>query len=110
MRFDDNGGNSHNYEPSHYTVPTESPEYAEPPLRIDGDADRYAYDSDENSDFVQAGNLYRLMSAKERKDLVSNIVGSLKNAEKMIQDLQVSHFKKADAEYGEEVEKGLGTA
>lgn len=107
MRFDDNGGDSLNYEPSHYTVPTETPELSEPPLKISGDADRYAYDSDENSDFVQAGNLYRVLSENERKDLVSNIVGSLKNATKEIRTLQVSHFKKADAEYGTEIEKGI---
>ena len=107
MRLDDNGGNSLNYEPSHYSVPTESPELSEPPLKIDGDADRYAYDSDENSDFVQAGNLYRVLSESERKDLVANIAGSLKKAEKKIQDLQISHFKKADAKYGSEVEKAL---
>lgn len=107
MRFDDNGGNSPNYEPSHYTVPTESPELAEPVLKINGDADRYAYDSDENSDFIQAGNLYRILSENERKDLVSNIAGSLKKASKEIQELQVSHFKKADAEYGSAIEQKL---
>ncbi len=107
MRFDDNGGNSRNYEPSHYSVPTESPETAEPPLKIDGDADRYAYDSDENSDFIQAGNLYRLLGESEQNDLVANIVGSLKNASAEIQALQVSHFKKADVEYGSKIEKQL---
>jgi len=107
MRFDDNGRDSLNYEPSHYIVPTESPEVAEPPLKIDGDADRYAYDSDENSDFVQAGNLYRLLSESEQKDLVSNIVGTLSKATEEIQALQVSHFKKADIEYGTEIEQGL---
>jgi catalase len=107
MRFDDNGGDSLNYEPSHYIVPTESPQMAEPPLKIDGDADRYAYDSDENSDFVQAGNLYRLMSESEQKDLVANITASLKNASKEIQALQISHFKRADSTYGKEIEKRL---
>jgi len=107
MRFDDNGGDSLNYEPSHYNVPTESPEFSEPPLKISGDADRYAYDSDANSDFVQAGNLYRLMNAEERKDLVDNIASSLKNADKMIQNLQVSHFMKADAEYGAALQRAL---
>ncbi len=107
MRFDDNGADSLNYEPSHYSVPTQRLDLAEPPLKIDGDADRYDYDSDANSDFLQAGNLYRLLSNSERKDLVSNIVGTLKNAQKQIRDLQISHFKNADAEYGAEVEKGI---
>ncbi len=110
MRFDDNGGNSPNYEPSHYNVPTESPELHEPPLHIDGDADRYAYDSDANSDFVQAGNLYRLLSENEQKDLVANIVGSLQYAEPMIQELQIAHFKKADLAYGTAIEEGIKNA
>ncbi len=107
MRFDDNGKDSLNYEPSHYVVPTESPEIAEPPLKISGDADRYTYDSDENSDFVQAGNLYRVLSESEKKDLVENIAGTLSKATKEIQALQVSHFKKADLVYGTEIEKSL---
>ncbi len=107
MRFDDNGGASRNYEPSHYLVPTESAEMAEPPLKIDGDADRYAYDSDENSDFIQAGNLYRLLSEDEQNDLITNIVSSLKNASSEIQKLQVSHFRKADVEYGSKIEEQL---
>jgi catalase len=100
MRFDDNGRDSLNYEPSHYIVPTESPEMAEPPLKINGDADRYAYDNDENSDFAQAGNLYRLMDENEQKDLIANIAASLKNASKEIQTLQVSHFMNVDVDYG----------
>ncbi len=107
MRFDANGGDTPNYEPSHYNVPTESPNLSEPPLKISGDADRYAYDSDENSDFVQAGNLYRILNESEQKDLVSNIAGSLKKCTKEIQELQVSYFKKADINYGTEIEKRL---
>ncbi len=107
MRFDDNGGDSPNYEPSHYGVPTESAILQEPPLHIDGNADRYAYNSDENSDFIQAGNLYRLLDQDEKNDLVVNIVGSLKKAEPMIQELQISHFKKADLEYGTAIEEGI---
>jgi catalase len=76
-------------------------------LKISGDADRYAYETDENSDFVQAGNLYRVLKESERKDLVTNIAGTLGKADKEIQDLQISHFKKADMEYGTEIEKAI---
>ena len=110
MRFDDNGGDSLNYEPSHYTVPTESPEMAEPPLKISGDADRYAYETDENSDFVQAGNLYKVISESERQDLIANIAGSLGKAEKEIRDLQISYFKKADMEYGIRIEEAIANS
>ena len=107
MRFDDNGADSPNYEPSHYTVPTESPDMAEPPLKINGDADRYAYDSDENSDFVQAGNLFRLMPKNEQEDLMENIAGSLKKASKEIQALQLAHFEKADSSYAKGIANRL---
>jgi catalase len=39
--------------------------------------------------------------------LISNIVGSLSGAPKRIQELQVTHFYKADPAYGEGVAKGL---
>ncbi len=107
MRFDDNGADSPNYEPSHYTVPTESPDMAEPPLKINGDADRYAYDSDENSDFVQAGNLFRLMPKNEQEDLMENIAGSLKKASKEIQALQLAHFEKAGSAYAKGIANRL---
>lgn len=107
MRFDDNGADRPNYEPSHYTVPTESPEMAEPPLKISGDADRYAYDSDANSDFIQAGDLYRILTAEEQRDLVTNIAGSLYKADPQIQALQLSHFKKADPTYGTAIENAI---
>ena len=107
MRFDENGGSSLNYEPSNFSVPTESPEMSEPPLKIDGDADRYAYESEENSDFVQAGNLYRVLSQSEQNDLTLNIANSLRNATPEIQALQLEHFKKADAEYASKIEELL---
>jgi catalase len=107
MRFDENGGDTPNYEPSHHTVPTQSPEFKEPPLKIDGDADRYDYDSDENSDFVQAGNLYKILDKNEQNDLAVNIANSLCNATVEIQKLQLSYFKKADLQYGNKIEKLL---
>ena len=48
------------------------------------------------------------MPADARQRLIGNIVGSLGNAPKRIQELQVKHFYKADPAYGEGVAKGLG--
>ena len=108
MRFDDNGGNSPHYEPSHYPVATEVPELAEPPLKIEGDADRYAYDSEENSDFVQAGALYRLMPENEKSDLIDNIASSMQGVSEYILKEQIGHFFKADKEYGRRIAEKLG--
>jgi catalase len=108
MRFDDNGGASPNYEPNSFGGPTADPAYAEPPLRISGDAARYEQQRGVDDDYVQPGNLYRLMPPDEQKRLVANIVRSLRNAPKPIQERMVGHFRRADRAYGNGVAGGLG--
>lgn len=108
MRFDDNGGASPNYEPNSFGGPLADPAYEEPPLKIFGDAARYEQKRGVDDDYVQPGNLYRLMSADERKRLVANISGSLKKTPKAIQEKMVAHFRKADKEYGDGIAALLG--
>jgi catalase len=108
MRFDDNGGPGPNYEPNSFGGPTEDPDYSEPPLKISGDADRYEQKRGVDDDYIQPGNLYRLMSQEQKKLLIQNIVGSLKKVPKGIQESMVAHFRKADKAYGDGVAKGLG--
>jgi catalase len=107
MRFDDNGGAAVNYEPNSFGGPKADPAYKEPPLKISGDADWYDQKRGVDDDYVQPGNLYRLMPPDEQKRLVANIVGSLKNVPKDIQKKMVAHFRKADKDYGDGVAKGL---
>ena len=108
MRFDDNGGSSPNYEPNTLGGPKEDPAFREPPLKISGNADRYEQKRGVDGDYVQPGDLYRLMPADEQKRLIANIVGSLKKVPKEIQQKMVAHFRKADRRYGDGVAKGLG--
>lgn len=110
MRFDDNGGASVNYEPNSFGGPKADHAYNEPPLKISGDANRYEQKRGVDDDFVQPGNLFRLMPPDERKRLTENIVASLKKVPKDIQERMVLHFYKADKVYGEGVAKGLGLA
>jgi catalase len=107
MRFDGNAGSSVNYEPNSFGGPKADPAYAEPPLKISGDADRYDQKRGVDDDYIQPGNLYRLMPRDEQKRLVENIVGSLKNVPKDIQQKMVAHFTKADRAYGAGVAKEL---
>lgn len=79
----------------------------EPPLKISGDADRYDHRKG-NDDYTQAGNLFRLMSADQKNQLIQNIVGAMKTVPREIQERQIAHFIKADPAYGEGVAKGLG--
>jgi len=108
MRFDDNGGGGPNYWPNSFGGPDPDPKVAAPPIDVAGMAARHVYELGD-IDFVQAGDLYRkVMTPSDRKNLVSNIVGHLKNAQKRLQLRQCALFYKADANYGKGVAKGLG--
>ncbi len=108
MRFDDNGGASVNYEPNSFGGPKADPAYKEPSLKISGDADWYDQKQGVDDDYLQPGNLFRLMPPDEQKRLIENIVGSLKKVQKNIQEKMVAHFRKADKAYGDGVAEGLG--
>jgi len=107
MRFDDNGGASPNYEPNSFNGPKADPSYKEPPLKISGDANYYEQTRGVDDDYVQPGNLYRLLPSDEQKHLVENIAGSLKNAPLEIQEKMVEHVLKADKNYGDGVARLL---
>ncbi len=107
MRFDGNYGGAVNYEPNSFGGPVEDPRFKEPLLKISGDADRYDHHVG-NDDYTQAVNLFRLMSADQKDQLIGNIVSAMKTVPKEIQERQIGHFYKADSAYGEGVAKGLG--
>ena len=107
MRLDGNYGGAVNYEPNSYGGPVEDPRFKEPPLKISGDADRYDHRVG-NDDYIQAGNLFRLMTADQKNQLIGNIMSAMKTVPKEIQERQIGHFYKADSAYGEGVAKGLG--
>lgn len=59
----------------------------------------------EDDDFVQAGNLYRLMGSDEQERLVNRIADGLAQVSKDdIIARSVAHFSAADAEYGARVQ------
>ena len=82
-------------------------DYAEPPLRIHGGADRYSH-RDGNDDYAQAGNLYCPMDEEAKKRLAGNIVGAMLGVPRDIQVRQIAHFMKADPAYGGRAAGGLG--
>jgi catalase len=106
-RFDGNGGGGVNYEPNSFGGPVQDLGVKEPPLRLQGDADRYGR-LDGADDFAQAGDLFRLMDEDQKAQLVSNLVTPLKTVPRFIQVRQLGHFFKADPEYGSRVAAGLG--
>ena len=106
MRFDGNAGGSVNYEPNTRRGPTQTRGFKEPPLPIDGDADRYDHRKG-NDDYTQAGNLYRLMPQAERNRLHKALAGAMQGVPKEIVKRQLAHFEKADPAYARGVRKAL---
>jgi catalase len=76
-------------------------------MPVTGTVARHDHRSDSDY-YTQPGNLFRLMAADAKERLIHNIVGSLGNTPRRIQELQVKHFYKADPAYGTGVAKGLG--
>jgi catalase len=107
MRFDSNNGPAVNYQPNSFDGPTADAQYLEPPLRLTGDGARYDHRAG-NDDYTQAGNLFRLMDAGARSRLVGNLVAAMAGVPKRIQLRQLTHFYRADPEYGGAVAAGLG--
>lgn len=103
------GGSSPNYFPnSHDEAPKEAPEVKEPPLALGEVAvDRYDH-REGNDDYTQAGDLFRLMSPAQKDRLTRAIAGALGQAREEVQKRQVTHFFRADPDYGARVAEALG--
>ncbi len=107
MRVDGNQGATLGYEPNSYGEWQEQPEFAEPPLALDGPADHYD-PRPESDDFSQAGDLFRLMKPDERQRLFENTARAMGDAPKEIKLRHIGNCRKADPAYGEGVAKALG--
>ncbi len=105
-RTDGNGGAGQNYHPNSFDEVGVLEDGAAPPYALHGEIARHNHRGDEDY-YSQAGDLYRLMNEAQRALLASNLVDALKSVPEFIQQKQVAHFKQADPEYGERVEKGL---
>jgi len=106
MRFDGNNGKNVNYQPNSFDGPVENPLGKEPPLPIGTVADRYDH-RDGNDDFVQAGNLFRIMPKDEQDRLIETIAAAMAGVPEDIQRRQIGYFIKADPAYGVGVSKRL---
>ncbi|BDY03496.1 catalase [Ferrimonas sp. YFM] len=93
------------YGPNSQGGPEQQPQFAEPPLKISGDLDRYDRFAEEN--FAQAGDLYRLMSDSQRQALADTIAATLSQASDSVQQRMLAHFYQADEEYGQRVARAI---
>ncbi len=107
MRFDAPKSTDAYYEPNSFNGPVQDERFAEPPLKISGDADRYNH-REGNDDYTQPGNLFRLMSDDQKQQLFNNIAGAMDGVPEEIIRRQLGHFEKADPAYAAGVAEALG--
>ncbi len=62
----------------------------------------------EDDDFVQAGNLYRLMSEAEKERLIANLAGAISQVSREdIIERAIGNFRNADADFGKRLEAAV---
>jgi catalase len=106
MRFDAPGGTNAYYEPNSFGGPRQDPRFAEPPLKISGDASRYDH-REGNDDYTQPGDLFRLMTPAQQQHLFGNIAAAMSGVPGDIVQRQLVHFHKADPAYAAGVARSL---
>ena len=95
------------YDPNTFGGPVHDARFAEPPLKISGDADRWNHRAG-NDDYTQPGNLFRLMSDAQKLQLFQNLAEAMQGVPREIVERQLAHFDKADPDYGAGVRAALG--
>lgn len=107
MRVDGNHGGTLGYEPNSYGKWREQPEFAEPPLSLEGAADHWNHRADEDY-YSQPGKLFRLMTAEKQAILFANTARAIGSAPREIQIRHIGNCLKADPAYGKGVAEALG--
>ena len=95
------------YEPNRFDGPREDPAVKEPPLRIDGDTDRYNH-RDGNDDFTQPRALFELFDADQKSRLFANIAAAMNGVPDAIIEAQCKLFDQVHPDYGRGVRAAVG--
>ena len=96
-----------NFEPNSLDggMPNEAPSGPTSLYRVDGEITRRKISLTNN--FAQAGAKFRSLDSIDQDRLIDNIVDSIANADKSIQERMVDNFTNADRELGARVAEGL---
>lgn len=103
-----NQGDAPNYHPNSFDGPTSDAraKALTTVYNVTGDVKRYDTGAEDN--YSQARNFYqKVLNAQEKKNLVNNIVGSLKDAADFIQERAVKNFSEVDTSLGKSINEGL---
>jgi catalase len=99
MRVNGNGGRSLPYAPNSYGEWTAQPDFSEPPLKIEGSAERWDYRADDDY-YSQPGNLFRLMTPAQQQVLFENTARAILGASERTIQRHIDNCSKADPKYG----------
>ncbi|MFC5466556.1 catalase [Lederbergia graminis] len=108
MRVDGNHGSRLAYAPNSYGEWRDQPEYREPDLAINGNANRWEFREDDDNYFEQPGKLFNLMSDEQKQVLFENTARNMQGVEKHIKLRHIKHCYLADPAYGQGVADALG--
>ena len=106
MRVDGNHGGSIGYEPNSHGEWQQQPDFAEPPLALEGAAARWNHRADDDY-YSQPRALFRLMDEQQRQALFDNTARSLAGVALHIQQRHIAHCTMADQAYGAGVSAAL---
>lgn len=98
-----------NFQPSNHVGTKEDIKYRQAPQTA-AEANIISQSKiDKANDYSQAGDFYRSLSENEKKNLIKNLVGDLGQVtNKEVQKKMITHFYRADRDYGMRVAKALG--
>lgn len=108
MRVDGNQGSRLHYEPNSYGEWQEQPDFREPPLALDGPADRWNFREDDNDYYSQPRALFQLMTPEQQQVLFDNTGRAMGDAPVEIKQRHIDNCTKCDPAYGAGVRKALG--
>ncbi|GHF14546.1 catalase [Streptomyces morookaense] len=107
--YDGRHGRAKNYEPNSFGGPVQTDRPLWQPSPVTGPTGTHpAPVHAEDNDFVQAGNLYRLMSEPEKERLIANLAGFIaKVLRDDIVERAIGNFRQADPDYGKRLEAAV---
>lgn len=108
MRFftNDFGNPDAYYEPNQHNGPVAQIKHPEPPLRIDGDADRY-YQEESDIDYVQPRALYNMFSEEQKDRLYKNYAAAMGPCSDSVKSRWYAVLEKVHPDYAAGVKKAV---
>ncbi|MFV0679935.1 catalase [Ottowia sp.] len=107
-RMDGNYGSLPHYEPNSFGQWQAQPDFAEPPLKINGSAAFWSANQDDSNYFEQPRKLFQLMTDAQKQALFDNTGRGMGDAPEFVKLRHIRNCHAADPAYGAGVAKALG--